>query len=516
MKWKYLIYSGFVSFILVFCSCNCGDSAEGDNGEDYETVRVNNGFAVKDKNGNFTIKRCDKNFADCNKDADDGCETNISTDRNNCGRCENVCQVKENVSNAGCENSVCVIDYCIGGYTDLDKKYENGCEYKCLKSGESEIPYNMQDDDCDGFVDNVCNLQVDSRTYNIASDMGGRLSGLFSVSNSLYIAVAFVESLVGQGSILKLAVIDNGGRSIFSTDIRQIASDCGFGAVAMKLLDGGIEVFWTENCSGASKILFNRISYNGVTMGEPLEVYRGLNPVTNLIFIKYESGTYISFETSENGIKSVFLSEIDTLNYEMISKRVVSTKDLDSFGHNIVIENDKVYVSYCEMKGGGIEVVIMENELYGNGQHRYPVYKTSRNVLGTAIGYGSGYFMLMWTESETSVGTMFITILDSDMVSLLLKRVDFSYEEFGLPVIIYNGNIFGSAFEGMRNGKGYILFSDIDISGKKISELIISPVSLIEKPYMSFSDNVFYVFYTDISSKMKYFLNMKRVYCSEK
>ncbi|MCX7958097.1 MAG: hypothetical protein N3B13_03540, partial [Deltaproteobacteria bacterium] len=440
---------------------------------------------------------------------------NISNDPNNCGKCERVCEVTANVSSVGCINSVCSVDYCIGGYTDLDKKYENGCEYKCRRVSDRELPSNMQDDDCDGFIDNICSYEVDSRTYNIASDLSGRVSGIFSVSDDKYTCAAFIESLLNKTSIMKLSVIEGSQKVLFVTDMKELSGDCSFGSVAMKLLGDYIDVFWTENCGDESRIMYNKISYNGIPVGETTELYKGTGPFTNLIVTRYKSAVYISFETTENGKKSVIFAEVDTLKPEMVSKRVISNKELDSYGHNIIIEDDNIYVSYCEVKNDGIEVVVMKNELFGNSQLRYPVYKTDRNVTGTAIGFGNGYFILMWTESETSVGAMYITVLNQEMISLILKKVNLNYDEFGLPVISYNGNIFGSAFQGVRNGKGYILFSDIDIGGNEISELIISPVSLIEKPYMSSDRSTFYVFYTDINSKMKYSLNMKRVYCRE-
>lgn len=513
MRWRSLIYLGFVNIILIFYSCNCGDTVENDDNVESEVVRVNNGYATKDINENFKIKRCDKNYADCNNDVKDGCESNIRTDHNNCGGCGNVCKVPENVSSIECRDSKCVIDYCISGYVDLDKNYDNGCEYKCFKVSEKEIPSNMVDDDCDGFIDNICSYEVDSTTYNIASDINGRISGLFSAANSKYLGVTFVESLLSQGSALKISVLNSDKEIIFTNKISELPLSCNYGSVVMDFLDDSIDLFWSENCDGKSKIIYLKMLYSGIILGEPFEIYNGFNPVTNIIVMRYNNKPYISFETIENRRMSIFLAEIDTIKGEMVSRKIVSNKELDSYGHNLIIEEDKVYVSYCEMKQDGVEVVIMENDLLSNAQYRYPIYKTSENIYGTSLGYGRGYFILMWTVSKTSVGTMYLSVLNREMANLLLKKVDFKYDEFGLPVTIYNGNIFGTTFQAIRNNRGYILFSDIDLVGKKISELIISPVSLLEKPYMTSIMQDFYIFYTDINTKMKYFLNMRKVYC---
>ncbi|MCX7944306.1 MAG: hypothetical protein N2746_07360 [Deltaproteobacteria bacterium] len=513
MKWRYLIHLVFVSLIVLVSGCNCGDSVE--EGEEIEVVRVNNGFASKDENGNLAIKRCDKNFADCNKDSNDGCEANITTDLNNCGRCGNVCGTAEGVSSVECISAKCKIEYCISGYIDLDGKYENGCEYRCQKFGDEEIPSNLRDDDCDGFVDNVCRYEVENKAYSIATDLTGKVSNLISTTYKGYMAVAFIESILDKGHILRVSLVDDTIKVIFLTDVKELPIDCRFGSVAVSLYEERIDIYWSENCKDGSKILYRSVSYNGLFYTEPVEFYKGYDFIDNLIFTEYKASNYLSFETIEKGKRAVFLGEIDLLKREMTSMRIISNRDVDSYGHNLVIENDKIYTSYCEIRDGKVEVVIMENGLLDGKKVRYPIYETSSSVIGTAIGYGGGYFVLIWTESKTSVGTMYITVLNSEMYSLILKKVDFLFDEFGLPVIIYNGNIFGSTFQAVRNNKGYILFADMDVSGKKISELIISPVSLIEKPYMSLIGKDYYVFYTDINTKMKYFLNMKRVLCNQ-
>lgn len=83
-----------------------------------------------------------------------GCMADIMNDPQNCGKCGNVC----NLPNAFpvCKAGFCVIDTCASGFNDLDVQVANGCEYKCTASnGGMEI--------CDGF-DNDCNGQVDELT----------------------------------------------------------------------------------------------------------------------------------------------------------------------------------------------------------------------------------------------------------------------------------------------------------------------------------------------------------------
>jgi hypothetical protein len=57
-------------------------------------------------NGNCEVLSCAGNFGNCDKSPGNGCETNLSLDRNHCGTCGNKCPT--NVANVGCSSSTCV------------------------------------------------------------------------------------------------------------------------------------------------------------------------------------------------------------------------------------------------------------------------------------------------------------------------------------------------------------------------------------------------------------------------
>lgn len=80
--------------------------------------------------GSCTIGSCSAGFADCDKMAADGCEANTTTSTANCGSCGNAC----NPPNAmgSCANSMCGIASCNPGFANCDGAYANGCEVNTL------------------------------------------------------------------------------------------------------------------------------------------------------------------------------------------------------------------------------------------------------------------------------------------------------------------------------------------------------------------------------------------------
>jgi len=73
------------------------------------------------------IGTCRDGWGDCNGSVDDGCETNVKGDAvDHCGACGQVCQAVAN-SMLACNFGVCVF-FCKSGYGDCDQQPSNGCE----------------------------------------------------------------------------------------------------------------------------------------------------------------------------------------------------------------------------------------------------------------------------------------------------------------------------------------------------------------------------------------------------
>jgi hypothetical protein len=77
--------------------------------------------------GACTVTSCNQGFGNCDGNPANGCETNVLTDRGNCGKCGNVCPTPPNAVPA-CTSGACGIAACNPGFADCDGNPANGCE----------------------------------------------------------------------------------------------------------------------------------------------------------------------------------------------------------------------------------------------------------------------------------------------------------------------------------------------------------------------------------------------------
>jgi hypothetical protein len=69
---------------------------------------------------------CPAQQANCNTDANDGCEVNLSTSPAHCGACQHACVVPN--ATAACSAGACAVGACNAGFANCDGNPSNGCE----------------------------------------------------------------------------------------------------------------------------------------------------------------------------------------------------------------------------------------------------------------------------------------------------------------------------------------------------------------------------------------------------
>lgn len=75
---------------------------------------------------------CSSGYGDCNKDTADGCESDLSSEVNHCGKCTTVCMA-DNAASV-CDRSKCLQSSCNTGFGDCDGLEGNGCEVDLRKT----------------------------------------------------------------------------------------------------------------------------------------------------------------------------------------------------------------------------------------------------------------------------------------------------------------------------------------------------------------------------------------------
>ena len=74
---------------------------------------------------------CEVGWSDCNGKAEDGCEAHVVDDKENCGLCNINCEQNlsdRHVSNIMCIKGECQFTSCQTGYGNCDSRQSNGCE----------------------------------------------------------------------------------------------------------------------------------------------------------------------------------------------------------------------------------------------------------------------------------------------------------------------------------------------------------------------------------------------------
>ncbi|HIH42473.1 TPA: hypothetical protein HA246_02400 [Candidatus Woesearchaeota archaeon] len=164
------------------CTDNDQDAYSVESGCSSELDCDDNDASIKPN----TYEVCNNKDDNCNGQVDDGID--IQSDVNNCGACGTVCPKIAN-GIPECTAGKCVIGLCNTGFFNCDKIAENGCESakKCCTDKDGDGSYlesicggfidcndndpminrmvaevcNGKDDDCNGVIDNGFNLQND-------------------------------------------------------------------------------------------------------------------------------------------------------------------------------------------------------------------------------------------------------------------------------------------------------------------------------------------------------------------
>jgi hypothetical protein len=84
------------------------------------------GAAAACVDGACVMTTCMAGLGDCDREAGNGCETNLGASAAHCGRCGNACTIAR--ARAACTGGACAIEACEAGWGNCDGDVSNGCE----------------------------------------------------------------------------------------------------------------------------------------------------------------------------------------------------------------------------------------------------------------------------------------------------------------------------------------------------------------------------------------------------
>ncbi len=85
--------------------------------------------------GACQVAACEAGWADCNRDASDGCEVDLTSSAASCGACGSACAAANGV--AACAMGRCAVASCSAGFADCDMNPGNGCEVDTRSSASN-------------------------------------------------------------------------------------------------------------------------------------------------------------------------------------------------------------------------------------------------------------------------------------------------------------------------------------------------------------------------------------------
>jgi hypothetical protein len=141
-----------------------------------KTCTVPGGGTPSCTNGFCGISACPAGTEDCNGDPLDGCETALET-LSDCGSCGNKCQLPNAL--AACSDGACKVAECIAPFGDCDGNAANGCEVDITSSplhcGGCGFSCNAAHATNPACVDSLCEFACDDGFFDCNGPQTGEL-----------------------------------------------------------------------------------------------------------------------------------------------------------------------------------------------------------------------------------------------------------------------------------------------------------------------------------------------------
>jgi hypothetical protein len=179
---------------------------------------------------------CAMGYENCNATTDDGCESFLASDVNNCGSCGASCAAQLPNAVTACINGDCQFVSCLPGLVDLDGDSANGCEDACTPTSSTDVPDDaFIDANCDG-IDRDASQRIFVDELGSDSNPGTRTQPMRTVVAALTRAVASAKTsiFISEGTYAGRVTLASNGSGVQRRPrgSRRVAGDVPSGALA--------------------------------------------------------------------------------------------------------------------------------------------------------------------------------------------------------------------------------------------------------------------------------------------
>jgi hypothetical protein len=215
--------------------------------------------------GLCAVSACNAGYGNCNNASGDGCEVNVSVDRNNCGTCGFVCGASFNCTSGSCTCGGALPNLCAGACVNYQTDANNcgSCGHSCTgtscsaglcvpvvlaQSPNVAQPAGIANDGGYVFWTNYANpgsvMRVTGTGGGLLTLTSGQVFPQYIVAHGG--TVYFLNENAGAGGILKSMTNTGGGLSALASAGSGFPSGLAFDQVS------GNRLFWGNDVSGTT------------------------------------------------------------------------------------------------------------------------------------------------------------------------------------------------------------------------------------------------------------------------